>query len=49
MKTNTVLLSTSLAALGLATAAAAYAVSKPEIDQRVTAAVTQFEALSPSN
>ena len=49
MKTKTVLLSTGLAALGLATAAAAYAVSKSEINERVTAAVSEFHALSPSN
>jgi lipid-binding SYLF domain-containing protein len=49
MKTKTVLLSTGLAALGLATAAAAYAVSKSEINERVTAAVSEFHALNPSN
>jgi len=49
MKTKNVLITTGLAALGLATAATAYAVSKSEINERVTTAVGQFEALNPSN
>lgn len=50
MKTKNVLITTGLAALGLATAAAALAVtSRSEIDGRVATAVGQFEALNPSN
>jgi len=49
MNTKNVLITTGLAALGLVTAAGALAASKSEINERVTAAVGQFEALNPSN
>jgi lipid-binding SYLF domain-containing protein len=49
MKTKSVLITTTLAALGLATAVTALAVSKSEINERVAAAVGQFQALNPAN
>ena len=49
MKTRNVLITTGLTLLGLATMVAALASEKSEIDERVTAAVSQFEALNPAN
>ena len=49
MKTKNLLISTGLAALGLATAVTAFAVSKSEINERVTTAVGEFHALNPAN
>ena len=49
MKINRVLATTGLAICGLAATGAALAVTKSEIDKRVTVALSQFEALNPSN
>ncbi len=49
MKINRVLITTGLTVFGLAAAGAALAVSKADIDQRVTTALGQFEAMNPSN
>jgi lipid-binding SYLF domain-containing protein len=49
MKINRVLATTGLTIFGLAASGAALAVSKVDIDKRVTVALGQFEALNPSN
>jgi lipid-binding SYLF domain-containing protein len=49
MKINRILAATGLAAIGLAATGTALAVSKSDIDQRVTTALGQFEAMNPSN
>lgn len=49
MKTRSVLITTGLALLGLASTVSVLASEKSEIDERVTAAVSQFEALNPAN
>jgi lipid-binding SYLF domain-containing protein len=49
MKINRVLITTGLALFGLAAAGAALAVSKADIDQGVTTALDQFQAMNPAN
>jgi len=49
MKINRVLITTGLTIFGLAATGAALAVSKADIDQRVTTALGQFEAMNPAN
>lgn len=49
MKINNMLATAGLTILALAATGTAFAVSKSEIDKRVTVALSQFEALNPAN